>query len=153
MDDDDFRCLFCGQTPDHCQGGHGDPCEDCHGWMANPGTHEPFCPEVRHLPWVTAAFLQDDNARPFFERWDEDARSGVEYLHQWDYGTETDGAHTYVPPTDEGDLRHGTWFLRDPEAAQYPWGAADDTFEYDEYVLAIGPGRMYVSLNRRVMVP
>lgn len=77
--------------------------------------------------WVNVVFIQGDE-------YDEIADFGIqemaEYLSQWDYGDETDAAHT-----------------RD----EAPWGTSDRTYEVSvgglEYTVNYGLG--YASLNRR----
>jgi len=79
--------------------------------------------------WVDAAFLQGDD-------YDEIADLGIdemaEYLSQWDYGDETDAAHTTDEPS---------------------WGSSDRTYKVSvgglDYVLAVNHGLGYASLNRR----
>ena len=77
--------------------------------------------------WVDVVFIQDTGEEEF----DFDYASYeeiVEYLSQWDYGKETDDAHT----TDDAS-----------------WGSADTLFEHNGYVLSFNLGLGYYGLNRR----
>lgn len=74
-------------------------------------------------PWVPVVFVQ---GHEFYEIADMGIDEMVEYLAQWDYGQETDDAHTY---------------------SEAPWGAYDKLYHSGEYVLAVGD--IYASLNRR----
>lgn len=40
-------CIVCGDPPDYCQGGHGEPCPTCRGWVEPEGgeSHEWTCLE------------------------------------------------------------------------------------------------------------
>lgn len=86
--------------------------------------------------WVDIAFVEnwdaevEENGAPAFG---ENIDDMAEYLaSQWDYGQETDAAHTGDTP---------------------PWGSADDLhmvkFGGITYVLALNRALGYVSLNRR----
>lgn len=110
-----------------------------------PEWHEPNCEYVQDFPWVSVFFDQGDESDIVLNLFDQDdgVRLAVEHMSQWDYGDETDQAHTYVhQPAPEAT------FYNDPDHTA-PWGRADDTYEHGNYVMSIGPGRMYVSLNRR----
>lgn len=80
-------------------------------------------------PWVDVVFLQGDD-------YDEIADMGIdemaEYMAQWDYGDETDFAHT-----------------RDSA----PWGSSDREYNVSvgglDYILAVNHPLGYASLNRR----
>jgi hypothetical protein len=78
-------------------------------------------------PWVDVVFTDGDD-------WDVirdmDIDETIEYLSQWDYGQETEDAHT-----------------RDA----YPWGSSDRVYREGGYVLTINNGLGYASLNRRPM--
>ena len=77
--------------------------------------------------WVDVVFIQDTSEDDF----DFDNSSYediVEYLSNWDYGDETDSAHT-------------------TDGAQ--WGTYDDLFEHNGYVLSFNLALGYYSLNRR----
>ena len=40
------KCLACGNPPDYCLGGHGEPCEHCVGWCGegdSSGWHDISC--------------------------------------------------------------------------------------------------------------
>lgn len=79
--------------------------------------------------WVDVIFIQGDD---YYEISDYGIQEMAEHLAQWDYGTETDYAHT---------------------CAGKPWGSSDR--EYDvtvgglDYVLAVNHSWGYASLNRR----
>ncbi|ATN94074.1 hypothetical protein J4U01_gp084 [Mycobacterium phage Kumao] len=79
--------------------------------------------------WVEAAFIQDSEYAAVS---DLGIQELAEHLAQWDYGDETDYAHT-----------------RDGE----PWGTSDYTHNVNvgglDYVLAINNAFGYASLNRR----
>ena len=77
--------------------------------------------------WVDVVFIQDTSEEDF----DFDNSSYediVEYLSNWDYGDETDSAHT-------------------TDGAQ--WGTYDDLFEHNGYVLSFNLALGYYGLNRR----
>ena len=80
-------------------------------------------------PWVDACFMQDSD---YDEISDMGIQEMAEYMAQWDYGTETDDAHT----------RDGA-----------VWGSSDREYEVTvaglDYVLAENNAWGYASLNRR----
>ncbi len=86
-------------------------------------------------PWVDIVFVDGDDYDAAVDA-ANDAGGSIdavaEYLSQWDYGTETDDAHT-----------------RDTA----PWGAADTlhpvTVDGLDYVLTVNHRIGYYSLNRR----
>lgn len=167
---DDELCLACDQTPDHCQGGHGQPCTECRGWAGSHvwstsnmagnrvcqgcgllpvdgdddelpcpagGAHEPNCPLVEDRPWVSVYWEQGHEAITILR--DQSVRAAREYMEQWDYGDETDAAHTYEPPAPN--------FLVGDTSK--PWGANDTLYEDGQYVIAVGPSDYYISMYRR----
>ena len=79
--------------------------------------------------WVDVVFAQDSD-------YDEISDMGIdemaEHLAQWDYGRETDAAHTH-----DGK----------------PWGSSDREYNVTvggtDYVLAVNYSLGYASLNRR----
>jgi hypothetical protein len=77
-------------------------------------------------PWVDVVFAQDRD--DYEECADMGIDEMVEHLSQWDYGQETDDAHT---------------------CETHPWGSDDRTYKVGEYVLTINYRLGYVSLNRR----
>jgi hypothetical protein len=82
--------------------------------------------------WVDVVFLQGDE---YDEISDFGIQDMADYLAQWDYGDETDAAHTL---------------------ADKPWGSSDREYEVTsgglDYVLAVNYGLGYASLNRRPLV-
>jgi len=173
--DDSDRCLACGEFPDYCQGGHGQGCNECQGWLPDHkwvdgrfsgmtlcgecgllpldeedmetgcpigASHEPFCVLVEHLPWVNVFFDQGEEERPDILKME--THEAVMHMAQWDYGYETDDAHTYVhqPHPDAA-------FYRDPNHTA-PWGANDDVTEHLGYVMTERRG-LYVGLHRRAI--
>jgi hypothetical protein len=85
-------------------------------------------------PWVDVGFHDGDSYDQAMaasdDGWDIDKLA--EYLAQWDFGDETDGAHT-----------------RD----EAPWGEGDRVYEVEigglDYILTTNHHFGYVSLNRR----
>ena len=87
--------------------------------------------------WVDVAFVVGED---YDEIADFGTQEMAEYLSQWDYGQETDDAHTYVP---------------DPRAINQsprPWGSSDRQYEVSvgglDYILAVNHPMGYASLNR-----
>ena len=78
-------------------------------------------------PWVDVVFADGDD---FNVMGDMGIGEMASHLEQWDYGQETDDAHT-----------------RD----SYPWGSSDRVYKVGQYTLAINYGLGYASLNRRPM--
>lgn len=86
-------------------------------------------------PWVSVAFMDGDDYETMIDATNDNGGStgaAVEYLAQWDYGTETDEAHT----TD------GAQWGPDDTAHEVTFGGID-------YVYATNHYMGYVSLNRR----
>lgn len=87
-------------------------------------------------PWVDVVFVDGDNYHGDGDELPNVGDMGIEemaqYLSQWDYGDETDAAHT-----------------RD----EAPWGSSDRTYNVTvgglDYVLAVNYPLGYASLNRR----
>ena len=79
--------------------------------------------------WVDVVFMQGDD---YSEVADLGIDEMVAHMAQWDYGQETDYAHT----------REGA-----------PWGVADRLYEVSlsgiDYTLAVNHPEGYASLNRR----
>lgn len=82
-------------------------------------------------PIVDVVFIQDWTQESDAPGWGDWAAMG-EYLSRWDYGTETDDAHTL-------------------DSA--PFGAYDDSFALDvgglRYWLTVNHGMQYAGLTRR----
>lgn len=79
--------------------------------------------------WVDVVMLQGED---YAEIADLGVEEMVEHLARWDYGEETDHAHT---------------------CARAPWGSSDRIYEVSygglTYVLAVNHRLGYASLNRR----
>lgn len=78
-------------------------------------------------PWVDVVFADGDD---YSEVQDMGIEEMTDYLSQWDYGQETDDAHT-----------------RDT----YSWGNSDHVYMVGQYVLTANYRLGYASLNRRPM--
>ena len=78
-------------------------------------------------PWADVVFADGDD---YSECADMGIDEMADYLAQWDYGQETDDAHT-----------------RDA----YPWGSSDHVYRVGQYVLTANYRLGYASLNRRPM--
>ena len=80
-------------------------------------------------PWVDVVFIQDwhnqDGAPELGE-----LGAMLEWMGEWDYGQETDYAHTTDTPQ---------------------WGSSDTLYRVGQYVIAINYRLGYASLNRRPM--
>jgi hypothetical protein len=89
-------------------------------------------PDPDYGSWVDVAFLQDDDYDDMVTECGDNIDATAAYLSQWDYGTETDEAHT---------------------VDAYPWGNADDVHDVTvggvAYMLTVNRGLRYASLNRR----
>jgi len=142
----DGKCMACYQTIDHCQGGHGEICEDCDGFKAGP--HEALCPVVRGLSWVCITDQGEEASMPLVDWFANDAAAALQYLLNWDFGEETDAGGTYTPPNEA--MRHGLPALSD-HALLYPWGEYDEIHEVMEYVWVQDYQRGNISLYRRAM--
>lgn len=87
--------------------------------------------------FLTIVFLQGDEADEPFRIWDEEGLDAVtEYLAQWDYGSENDGAALIMGDT-------------------YPAisdiiGNADYVDRSGDYWVVRHPGRLYISLIRTI---
>lgn len=86
-------------------------------------------------PWTTIVFLQDDEYEDMIDAANDMGGSVdacIEYMAQWDYGTENDDARTDDAPQ---------------------WGSSDTlhtgTYGGIEYVYAVNHHYGYASLNRR----
>ena len=83
-------------------------------------------------PWVTIVFLDGDDFDACEEYAESDSGTMGEYMARWDYGTETDGAHT-------------------ADGAQ--WGSGDRVWTEEIggtlYAVAVNFGLSYASLSRR----
>src|SRR5690606_40353850 len=120
-----FRSPACGELIDYCQG-HGDIGDpagaailSAHDDDVHVDCHPRGCDGDTSGRWVDVVFAQDyydDEDTPALSELDE----LVEYLSRWDYGDETDAAHT----------RDGA-----------PWGASDSLSVHVvgglRYVLAV----------------
>lgn len=78
-------------------------------------------------PWVDVVFADGDD---YYDMADMESDEMAEHLSQWDFGQETDDAHT---------------------RETYPWGSSDRVRRIGEYVLTSNIGLGYASLNRRPM--
>lgn len=77
-------------------------------------------------PWVDVVFMQGEE---YSDIADMGLDEMVDYLSQWDYGDETDAAHTH---------EH-----------EHLWGSADAVTVVGEYVLSQNHRLGYVGLSRR----
>ena len=98
--------------------------------MYEPGT--PAIHADTTGPWVSVVFLDGDDFDACEEYAESDTGTMGEYMSRWDYGAETDGAHT-----EDGAS----------------WGSGDRvwTEEIDGtlYAVAVNYALGYASLNRR----
>ena len=172
--DDSDRCLACGEFPDYCQGGHGQGCNECRGWLPDhkwvdgrfsgmtlcgecgllpldSDDMETGCPiGASHEPFCV--FVEHLPWVDVYQDYDytHDAilemstHDAVNFMRGADYGMETDDAHTYVHQPHPDAA-----FYRDPDHTA-PWGANDDVTEHLGYVMIERRG-LYVGLHRRAI--
>lgn len=64
---------------------------------------------TRYIEIVT---MHDEEGYDAIDRWDEDTDAAMEYLAQWDYGDETDGAAEFNGGITESDPVRMAWVTR-----------------------------------------